>query len=325
MEIDVTALPTADTQALLLLCARLGQHDENFVKPLSVRQYDGLAKWLAKRSLRPGDLLRNSGRNQLAEFDTPEVPREAIERLLDRGTALALLTESWTNSGLWVLGIGDAAYPERYKRLLEQAAPRLLYGVGDQGSLEGGGLAIVGSRNADEDDLQFARGVAGACAKQGLTVISGGAKGTDSEAMMAALDHGGRSVGVLPEGLGRAAVASAYHDALMEGRLTLISPFEPESRWFAFKAMERNKLIYALSDAALVVCASEDKGGTWSGATEALKQGRVPVFVRTSGNPPAGNHKLLQAGARAFSLTEPWEDLSRVLHEPVGATTLFDD
>lgn len=320
----MTSLPTPDTQVVLLLCARLGQHDENLVKPLNARQYEALAKWLAERALRPGDLLRNQGRARLAELDAPEISRDVVEELLDRGTSLALLIESWINSGLWVLGRSDAAYPEKYKVRLQQAAPPLLYGVGEQAALENGGLAIVGSRSAEEEDLQFARGVAGACARQDLTVISGAAKGIDSEAMMAALDHGGRSIGVLPEGLGRAAVASPYHEALVEGRLTLISPFAPESRWFAFKAMDRNKLIYALGDAALVVCADEGKGGTWSGATEAVKKGLVPVFVKATGKLPPGNRKLLQAGARAFSLEEPWEDLARALHEPAGAATLFE-
>lgn len=319
----MTFMPSQDAQAVLLLCARLGQREENFAKPLSPRQFEALAKWLSQRSLRPGDLLTDRGRGQLAELDVREISREDVERLLDRGAALALLTESWTNSGLWVLGISDAAYPAKYKASLGQAAPPLLYGVGDPAALQSGGLAIVGSRNAEEEDLQFACGVAGACARQGLTVISGAAKGIDSEAMMSALDHGGRSVGVIPQGLGRAAVAAQYHDALVEGRLTLISPFEPDSRWFAFKAMDRNKLIYALADAALVVCASDQKGGTWSGATEALKKRLASVWVRATGAVPPGNRKLLQAGARAFLLEEPWPDLARMLHEPAGATTLF--
>src|SRR5205085_5447256 len=204
--------------------------------------------------------------------------------------------------------------------------PPLLYGVGDQAGLQDGGLAIVGSRDAGEEDLQFARDVAAACSGQKLTVISGAAKGIDSEAMMASLDRGGKAIGVLAEGLGRASIASQYHEALVEGRLTLVSSFEPESRWFAFKAMDRNKLIYALGDAALVVCSLDDKGGTWSGASEALKQDRVPIWVKTTGTVPPGNRKLLRAGARPFSFEKPWDNLARLLQEPAStALPLLQD
>lgn len=256
--------PTPDTQATLLLCARLGQREENAVKPLSPRQYAEIAIWLKDRSLRPGDLLRDAGRAQLADLPPEKFSKESVELLLDRGAALALVLERWTSQGLWVLGQGDPMYPARYTSYLERDAPPLLYGVGEQSFLDSGGLAIVGSREATEDELEFTRGVGAACAQQKIAVISGAAKGIDSESMMAAVDRGGKSLGVLAEGLGRAAVAGHYHDAILEGRLTLISPYDPDSHWFAFKAMERNKLIYGLADAALVVCASDEKGGTWA-------------------------------------------------------------
>ena len=319
MEVSETmmSVPTPDTQAVLLLCARLGQREENGLKLLSTRQYSALARWLHERSLRPGDLLQTRGREQLSELLVADVPRDTVERLLDRGAALAIMVERWASQGLWVISRGDPTYPARYKSYLGQAAPPLLYGVGAQELLQSGGLAVVGSRHATDEDLEFARRVALACAEQHISVISGAAKGVDSESMMAAVDRGGRSVGVLAEGLGKAAVASQYHEALLEGRLTLISPYEPEARWLVYTAMERNKMIYALADAALVVSSAAEEGGTWAGATEALKHGQVPVYVRSTGAVPAGNQKLLEAGARKFP-EEPWSDL-RSLYE--GQTT----
>ena len=310
MEVSETMmyLPTPDTQAVLLLCARLGQREEDGLRPLITRQYSALARWLRERSLRPSDLLQTRGREQLSELLLAGVPRETVERLLDRGAALAIIVERWASQGLWVISRGDPAYPARYKNYLGQAAPPLVYGVGAQELLQVGGLAVVGSRNATDEDLEFARRVGVACAEQRISVISGAAKGVDSESMMACVDRGGRSVGVLAEGLGRAAVASRYHEALVEGQLTLISPYEPEARWFPYTAMERNKLIYGLADAALVVSSAAENGGTWAGATEALKQGQVPVYVKSTGAVPAGNLKLLEVGARKFP-EEPWSDL----------------
>jgi predicted Rossmann fold nucleotide-binding protein DprA/Smf involved in DNA uptake len=310
------SLPTPDTQAVMLLCARLGQREESALKPLTTRQYSALARWLHERSLRPSNLLEGRGREQLSELLLAGVPKETVERLLERGAALAISVERWASRGLWVISRGDPPYPARYKSYLGQAAPPLVYGVGGQESLQLGGLAVVGSRHATEEDLEFARRVGVACAEQRISVISGAAKGVDSESMMAALDRGGRSVGVLAEGLGKAAVASLYHDALVEGRLALVSPYEPDARWFPYTAMERNKLIYGLADAALVVSSAAENGGTWAGATEALKHGQVPVYAKATGAVPAGNRKLLQAGARKFP-PEPWSDLRSLFEGPM--------
>jgi predicted Rossmann fold nucleotide-binding protein DprA/Smf involved in DNA uptake len=286
-----------DTQAVLLLCTRLGQRDES-LKPLTARQYTAVEKWLNESSLRPGDLLHTGGRERLSELSSSDVPQDAIEKLLDRGAALGLMVERWTSQGLWIVSRGDSAYPTRYEEYLQHAAPPVLYGVGEQALLQHGGVAVAGSRDASEEDLNFAERVGSACARQKIFVISGAAKGVDSAAMMAALNHGGCAVGVLAEGLGRAALAGQYHDAIMDSRLTLISAYEPESPWRTFAAMERNKLIYALADAAIVVAASDGQGGTWAGAVEALKRGQIPVFAKASGELAAGNCKLLQTGAR---------------------------
>jgi len=316
--------PTQDTLAVLLLCAKLGQGEaQPAAKPLTTRQYSALERWLQGRSLRPRDLLQPNGRAQLSNIQLHEVAQDQIESLLDRGTALGLLVERWTNSGIWIVSREDQPYPSRYKNYLQHKAPPMVYGVGEHSSLQYGGLAVVGSRHASEEETTFAQRIGAACADQKIPVISGAAKGIDSESMMAAINQGGTAIGVLADGLGRAAIAPPHHEAILDGRLTLISPYEPESRWFAFTAMERNKLIYALADAALVVASSDEQGGTWSGAVEALKQRQVPIYVKVSGEIPAGNRKLIQSGAQEFPL-EPWSNL-RQLFENSLPTRLFGE
>lgn len=312
--------PTQDTQAVLLLCAKLGQQYD-IAKPLTTRQYSALAKWLQERSLRPQDLLQDNGRTQLAELQLSEVGRDQIERLLDRGAALGVMVERWTSRGVWLISRGDKEYPGRYRTYLRHRAPPILYGVGEPSSLQNGGLAVVGSRDASEEDASFAQRIGAACADQHITVLSGAAKGIDSESMMAAINQRGTAIGVLADGLGRAAVAAPYHETILDGRLTLISPYEPESPWFAFAAMERNKLIYALADAALVVASSDEKGGTWSGAVEALKQKQIAIYVKASGETPVGNRKLIQSGAEEFP-PEPWSNLRQLFESSSPPNTL---
>ena len=306
---------TADTQAVLLLCGELGQRGGNGLKPLGLRQYNNLATWLKTEGLRPGDLLTSEGKTKLGGLQTAEVNPDRVSPLLDRGTALALVVEKWERSGLWVISRSDSCYPERLKRYLGQAAPPLLYGVGSKSLLNRGGLAVVGSRDRTDEDGDFARRVGEHCAQEGVAIISGAAKGIDRDAMAGALEAGGWALGVLAEGLAKTATSGQYRAGLVSDHLTLVSPFDPDARWFAYNAMERNKLLYGLSDAALVVASSADSGGTWAGATEALQLGKVKVFVKSTGVLAPGNPKLMRMGGIPFP-SEPWENLRPLFTAP---------
>jgi predicted Rossmann fold nucleotide-binding protein DprA/Smf involved in DNA uptake len=77
----------------------------------------------------------------------------------------------------------------------------------------------------------------------------------------------------------------------------LITPYKPTAGFTVANAMGRNKLIYALSEATLVVACDTDKGGTWSGAVEALRQDISPVLVWTGAGAGAGNRALIERGA----------------------------
>jgi predicted Rossmann fold nucleotide-binding protein DprA/Smf involved in DNA uptake len=96
---------------------------------------------------------------------------------------LGFAVEQWNQSGLWVVSRSDAEYPRRYKDHLKEKAPPLLFGAGDPALLQGGGLAIVGSRDVDDAGQAFAGDVALWCARGGMPVISGGARGVDQIAL----------------------------------------------------------------------------------------------------------------------------------------------
>lgn len=74
--------------------------------------------------------------------------------------------------------------------------------------------------------------------------------------------------------------------------------FRPDSGFQVWKAMDRNKHIYALSDGAVVAHSAHKSGGTWSGATENLKHGWVPLSVRAEPPVPKGNRKLIEKGGK---------------------------
>jgi len=282
---------SADAEAVLLLCGRFGGERQETFQPLSNQDYAELAKWLNLRGMRPADLMSAAGREQLAS--------QRIEFLLQRGTAMALALERWNRAGLWVLSRGDAEYPKALKRRLKHAAPALLYGAGDQALLDRGGLAIVGSRDAGDAALAFTRQTAAECAREGMAVVSGGARGVDTAAMQGAVEAGGQAVGVLANDLLKASVSGMNRAGLQAGRLLLVSPFHPEAGFLAGNAMGRNKYIYALADRALVIDSALGSGGTWSGALEALNENWAPLYVRTPGDGP-GNAALVGKGGIAF-------------------------
>ena len=102
----------------------------------------------------------------------------------------------------------------------------------------------------------------------------------------------------------------------MDGRLVLVSSFDPAVRFRGWRAMERNKQIYALADAALVVNSDYGQGGTWAGATQQLGdrgRGYVPVYVHSNGERGRGLEELAARGARRWP--EPRPDAARKRRE----------
>lgn len=293
---------TPDTQAILLLCGSLGASRAREA-PLTQGEYNQVAQWLQREQLRPADLLEPAGIDRVQTAGATLPLGERVLGLVARGAALALAVEAWTNKGLWVVGRSDPDYPRKLRARLARQAPPILYSVGERRLLEHGGLAIVGSRDADEEGLAFARAVVQNCTTQEIAVISGGARGVDSAAMETAIEAEGVVIGVLADSLSRAAVARKYRAAIREGRLVLISPFDPDAGFNVGNAMNRNKAIYALSDMALVVSATLEKGGTWSGAVENLQRGWVPLFVRAEEPQLPGNRRLIELGGYSVDRT----------------------
>jgi predicted Rossmann fold nucleotide-binding protein DprA/Smf involved in DNA uptake len=207
-----------------------------------------------------------------------------LERLLARGFLLSQAIERWQARAIWVLSRADADYPTRLKQRLKEYAPPVLYGCGERAILDAGGLAVVGSRNVDESLVSYTENIGRLAAAARCVLISGGARGIDQAAMRGALDGGGKVAGVLADSLERAALARECREAFMDGHLVLVSPYDPLAGFNVGQAMQRNKSIYALADAALVVSCDEQKGGTWAGAIEQLdKLKLVPVYVRPNG------------------------------------------
>lgn len=290
-------LLTPQAQAILLLNAYLGKSESGSSRPFSKQEWARFAAWLHDSGLEPSVLLKGDLDALLEGWEDKTVTRDRLRALLNRGAALGLSLERWERAGLWVLTRSDADYPERLKQRLRTMAPAVLFGCGDKALLELGGIAVVGSRNAGEDGLEFARNLGAEAAAQGYSLVSGGARGIDRYAMQGALEREGTALGVLADSLLRSAMSADYRQYIMSGDLALISPFNPEAGFNVGNAMARNACVYCLADAAVVVGSEAGKGGTWSGAKENLKHGWVPLWVKPDDAPGSGNPELVRRGA----------------------------
>jgi predicted Rossmann fold nucleotide-binding protein DprA/Smf involved in DNA uptake len=235
-----------------------------------------------------------------------------VKVLLERGFVLSQAFERWQARGISVISRADDGYPKRFRERLKDSRPLVLYYCGDITSIDVGGLAIVGSRNVSDDGLRCAQSVGRVCAESGIVVVSGGARGVDALSMQAALDAGGRVIGVLSDSLEAAVLSTVWRDGLQDGRLLLVSPYDPRAGFNVGNAMGRNKMIYALANAALVVDSDIDKGGTWSGAVEQLDKLRyVPLYVRNDESP--GLKALAKRGACMWPEAIDAQEMRRML------------
>lgn len=302
---------SSDAFILFLLCSHLGLSDETDAKPLSPREWNKLEQTLGGNCLSLTELPGLDAEQIESTLRMTDAESARLKRLLDREGSLRQELERLAELGIWVITRFDEDYPLRFTERLKGAAPVILYGAGDVRLLNRRGLAVVGSRNIDSRGFTLTEFIGNACAESKLVVYSGGARGVDKTAMHAALEAGGSAAGLLAESLEKGIRATDARAAIAEGQLVLATPFSPHASFNIGMAMARNKLIYALSDFALVIASDAEKGGTWAGAEEALKAGWIPVFVVDGLEVPDGNRLLIKRGGIPFP--ESFDDSPRSL------------
>ena len=306
---------TTLTQDSLALLALTNRFDASEVPPLRASEV-----WrLLDRVPEPSSLFGLEAR-AIAELTAgSSVEAERIGRLLDTGVGLAVRLDRLLESGVVPLTVLDDRYPHRLHERLQGATPPVLYCAGELSLLGVDGIGVVGSRDVGPEAVEVARSVAAAVTSARLPLVSGGAKGVDKISMAAAYEAGGQSVGVLADSLEQAIGRSDNRRAMLEGSACLCTPYSPSARFTAGNAMGRNKIIYGLSRVTVVVTSAHGEGGTWAGATEAIKKryGRVAVWVGPGAGP--GNAPLVRAGAAPVDCPDAVLDLEPISADDVAA------
>lgn len=218
---------------------------------------------------------------------------ELREKGLDR------IQEALDRSGIAVCVPGDGDFPQALLTIPEP--PALLFYQGVMKADERRAVAIVGSRRETRYGREQAFAIAKDLARQGVTIISGLARGIDTAAHKGALEGGGRTIAVLGSGIKR--VYPEENEALARQIVdqggALVSEFTPNAEPLAYRFPFRNRLVSGLAQAVFLVEARE-KSGTLITVGHALAQGRevfaLPGPVDAPGS--AVPHRMLREGAR---------------------------
>ncbi len=211
--------------------------------------------------------------------------REVFQKLRDSNVDLVLANES--------------SYPIRLSYLLGKKAPPLLAVMGNYHLLNKNSIGFCGSREASEKGLQAAYECAEELSTRGLNIVSGYAKGVDMATHIAALNSGGTTTLVLPEGIFHFKIKKELKNVLDWDRVAVVSEFSPQLSWSVRNAMQRNSTICALSS-AMILIESRGTGGSIVAGKTSLKM-HIPLFAADYAGTPdtsQGNRELMSLGAQ---------------------------
>lgn len=230
------------------------------------------AKKIAEQTVIAGKLPSEVLKDLTGFFDEPIKTdiSAALDKRIGSFSALINLTPSWP------------------KKLIASARPTpVLYYKGDIGLLESKSVSIVGARKASAEGISRAFKLARTLASEKITVVTGLANGIDTAALKGAIKAEGRMIGVIGTPIDEYYPKEnrELQDYVASRQLLLsqvpfykysVQPFSTKRHYFP----ERNELMAAVSDATVIVEAS-DTSGSLSQARACLKQGR-PLFITRS-------------------------------------------
>lgn len=255
-------------------------------------------------------------------------PRAVQNFISNRDTRLPQMLDYFCrHNGVQILAYNDAAYPQSLQNLSDK--PLVLYVKGELPQANYA-LAIVGSRRCTEYGVRAADYFAKAMTREGIPIISGGAKGIDTAAHEACLQAGGVTVAVLGCGLD---IAYPPENSRLFARIAergaLVSEYPPGVPPIAANFPARNRIIVGLSQAVLVAEAGKRSGAVIT-ANIAADEGRevycVPgnIFDGSS----IGCHELIRTGAKLVDMPQDILDDKRswqqAMNRRITQPSIFD-
>jgi DNA processing protein len=264
----------------------------NLIKGIGAVRMQGLVSYF-------GDLESAWGASP-ADLAGAGLGLKVIERVVQarENVDLDQVWEKIEKQGIKILTWQDERYPQRLKEI--EQPPPVLYVRGEYLPDDLFAVAIVGTRRVTPYGRQITEELTSFLAANGMTIVSGLARGVDAIAHQVALKAGGRTIGVLGSGVDK--IYPPEHRQLAEQMMergAVISDYAPGTPPEASNFPPRNRIISALSLAVVVVEAGETSGALIT-AEFAAEQGREVFAVPGSILAPQskGTNKLIQRGAQ---------------------------
>lgn len=272
-------------RGFLLLTCHLGDPAR---KPLTVAQFRSLASRVSQmeqpktaRELTQEDLLSLGYDRGMA--------KRIVSLLLDADVLTKYLSKGQQQDCIPISRI-HPEYPAAVRRRLGLDAPGCLWAKGDIELLQTQMISLVGSREPLDANRAFAQRVGGEAARQGITLVSGNARGSDRAAQQACLDCGGQVICVVADELTR------YP---LQKNVLYLSEDGFDLPFSAARALSRNRVIHALGYLSFIAQSDVGIGGTWDGTVKNLRHNWSPVFCFADGS--AAATELEQLGATLIS------------------------
>lgn len=293
---------TGPEQGFLLLTSSLGDPQR---KPLTVAQFRNLAKCVAEaerevssRDLAPEDLVKLGYDKQMAQ---------RIYGLLGGTNPLREYLRRAEACDCYPITRLNPHYPLTVRKRLGLDAPGVLWAKGDVALLGRPSVAVIGSRDLEVKNREFAREAGHQIARQGYVLVSGNARGADQTAQEAALEAGGTVISI---------VADSLQKQPRKPNVLYLSLDDFDHGFSAQRALQRNHVIHSVAFLTLVCQSSLEKGGTWDGTLCNLKHGWNPVCVYDDGSNAAAH--LQNRGCCGIGLRE-----LKNLDSLMGQTLIF--
>ncbi len=275
-------------RGFLLLTSQLGNPER---KPLTVAQFRALAK-RASQGTDPGD-MRELTEKDLISLGYDHTMACRILSLLDDTQRLDQYLKTGDQHGCIPISRISEYYPLAVHKRLGLDAPGCLWARGNIDLLRTQTISLVGCREISNENCRFAEKAGKEAARQGITLVSGNARGADRIAQDACLAEGGNVISVVADELTN---CSPGDNTLYLSEDSFDLPFT------SARALSRNRVIHTLGYLTLVAQSDFGTGGTWDGTVKNLKKGWSPVFCFNDGSPAAT--ELRQLGAMLISQKE---------------------
>ena len=245
-----------------------------------------------------------------AFFGCEGISEKAVEALSDRNLSQAgKILDDCAEKSISILTYGDGAYPSKLKNI--HNPPLVLYYKGYLPDWEQRpAIGMIGTRKASPYGLQIAEKLGNQIAGCGALVVSGGADGIDTQALVGALQTGKKVVAVLGCGADRVYPAKNRQlFAQIEKQGCLLTEYIPGTPPNSWNFPHRNRIISGISSGVVIVEAPE-KSGALNTASHAADQGRDVFVVPGNINNPncVGSNQLLRE--RAIAVFTGWDVVS---------------